>query len=462
MYEGKTLVIILCMHRCGSSVTTDILQRLGMSLGPFPLMGANEYNEYGYFEAMPFYELDRELQSQELGFAWDIPESPDVLRRFCQREGRWQSDTSIPESTIQRGKELVEQLTGSGAISGFKDPRTALLWPLWSRVLSCFPGLRIVPLFLLRSPHEIGMSIFRRSKGAFAYQDALDVTAVHLKRMRSILENWVGDHTIVRFDPMVYAEDMRRAVQTCGLTWHEEAFAEVYDATSKHYEPAVVTHEAQSLFETLGGVKANGYCAGNLACLERDATAREDIMRAEIKQHQRQSEQCRQEAAHYQQQNEQYRQEIGQRRQEAQLYRQEIEQRRQEAQLHRQEIEQRRQEAQLHRQEIEQRRQEAQLYRQEIGQRRQEAQLHRQEIEQRRREAQLYRQEIEQRRQEAQQYRREIERRWQEAERHRREIEALQYVQSQLESGLALIRGSRTWRLREHVVSTLRFLRRAG
>ena len=35
-----TLVVLLCMHRCGSSLTTNILQRLGMSLGPFELMGA--------------------------------------------------------------------------------------------------------------------------------------------------------------------------------------------------------------------------------------------------------------------------------------------------------------------------------------------------------------------------------------------------------------------------------------
>ena len=47
MEEGrKTLIIILCMHRSGSSVLTSILHRLGMSLGPYELLGASQSNPY--------------------------------------------------------------------------------------------------------------------------------------------------------------------------------------------------------------------------------------------------------------------------------------------------------------------------------------------------------------------------------------------------------------------------------
>ena len=65
---------------------------------------------------------------------------------------------------MQRGRSLVRTLLDSGKISGFKDPRTVLLWPFWRRVLSAFPGVRIVPIALLRSPHEIAMSLFTRSE----------------------------------------------------------------------------------------------------------------------------------------------------------------------------------------------------------------------------------------------------------------------------------------------------------
>ena len=48
------VIILLSMHRCGSSLTANILQRLGMSLGPFELNGTDSSNPYGHFEAVPF------------------------------------------------------------------------------------------------------------------------------------------------------------------------------------------------------------------------------------------------------------------------------------------------------------------------------------------------------------------------------------------------------------------------
>ncbi len=45
----RTLVVLLSMHRCGSSLTANILQRLGMSLGPFEFLEATPSNPYGHF-----------------------------------------------------------------------------------------------------------------------------------------------------------------------------------------------------------------------------------------------------------------------------------------------------------------------------------------------------------------------------------------------------------------------------
>ncbi len=86
-------------------------------------------------------------------------------------------------------------------ISGFKDPRVPLLWPFWNRVFSGFAGLRVVPIFLVRSPHEIAMSIFLRSKGELGYYEALDVTAVHYQRLNGILDSWNGERAVRAFRP---------------------------------------------------------------------------------------------------------------------------------------------------------------------------------------------------------------------------------------------------------------------
>ncbi len=144
----------------------NLLQRLGMSLGPFELLGASEHNRYGHFEAVPIYRLDQELLATVFGFSEDLPTSDDVLRRFCQSEGRWTTDeAAIDAAMFERGSNFVRQLAESGPVSGFKDPRVPLLWPFWEQVFAGFAGLRVVPVFLARSPHEIAMSIFSRSKG---------------------------------------------------------------------------------------------------------------------------------------------------------------------------------------------------------------------------------------------------------------------------------------------------------
>jgi hypothetical protein len=279
-YDGRTLVVILSMHRSGSSVVTHLLQRLGMSLGPFELLGATEYNKYGHFEAKPTYDLDRELLAQIFDFNYDIPDSPEVLRRFCECEGQWKLDTStVSQEQIEHGRKLVRQLVDSGPISGFKDPRVPLLWPFWNRVFSTMADLRVVPIFLARSPHEIAMSIFRRGKGALAYHDALDVAAVHYLRLNDLRDGWKGDQAVVRFDPRVFREDMRRAAEVCNLAWSEEAFAEVYDASCRHYEPAPVVHPAEALFRRLSRLEMSGADPVNLERLERDAETRESVLR---------------------------------------------------------------------------------------------------------------------------------------------------------------------------------------
>jgi GT2 family glycosyltransferase len=277
-YAGRTLVVILCAHRSGSSLVTNWLQRLGVSLGPFELIGASESNKYGHFEAAPFCTLNRELQTQVFGFPDDLPPWAEVLDRFCKSDGRWPCDAAISRPALERGAGLVRQLVESAPVSGFKDPRTVLLWPFWSRVLLRFPGLRIVPVFVARSPHEIAMSLFMRSKGAHSYQEALDVTAVHFKRMYCIRESCPENHALVRFHPQAVAEDMRRVAELCGLAWSEETLGELYDATRNHHQAAIIAHPAQEAFERLGLPSGTV----DLARVEEDAALRENVMRSRI------------------------------------------------------------------------------------------------------------------------------------------------------------------------------------
>jgi hypothetical protein len=267
-----TLVILLSMHRCGSSLTTQVLQRLGMSLGPFELIGAEPTNPYGHFEAVPFHGLNRRVQSLAYGFPDDLPSSPEVLERFIGTKGYWDPEIHIPDEFLAEGRSLIRTLVDSGEVSGFKDPRTVLTWPFWERVLTSFPDVRVIPLGLIRSPHEIAMSLVRRRSGWVGYWTSLDVIAVHFRRQQQILESREDRIPSLCFGSPVYLRTLEFAVKKVGLIWDAAAVLEQFDSSAVHQLPAAVAHEAQQLFEAICDQVATACDADiNQARLEKDA-----------------------------------------------------------------------------------------------------------------------------------------------------------------------------------------------
>src|SRR5271166_6558382 len=270
--QTTTLVILLCMHRSGSSLTASSFQELGMSLGPFPLLGATTNNIHGHFESQPFSMLNRKVQEIALGFPDDVPTSEEVLARFLDGKGIWPEGVKIPDELFDEGRRLVAGLVGSGGISGFKDPRTVLTWPFWRQVLQEFHSLRVVVVPLLRSPHEIAMSLCTRSDGALGYWASLDMIAVHFGRMKAILESVNQATRAIRFGSGSFLDDLAEAARFCGLTWNEADALRVFDRACVHHEPATVVHEAQALYEELGGQRPPpGQSERNGWLLARDA-----------------------------------------------------------------------------------------------------------------------------------------------------------------------------------------------
>jgi hypothetical protein len=270
--DTKTLAFLLCMHRSGSSLTASIFQQLGMSLGPFPLVGVHSSNIHGHFESLPLQLLNRKVQEIALGFPDDFPESEEVLTRFLDWKGIWPEGVKIPDELFDEGRRLVAGLIGSGGISGFKDPRTVLTWPFWRQVLQVFPSLRVVVVPLLRSPHEIATSLCTRSNGVSGYWTSLDLVAIHFGRMKAILESMNQATRAIGFGSESFLEDLAEAARFCGLTWNKEDALRVFDQTCVHQDPATVVHEAQMLYEELGGQRpAHCQAERNGWLLARDA-----------------------------------------------------------------------------------------------------------------------------------------------------------------------------------------------
>lgn len=289
MDEAKRkVVVLLCMHRSGSSLTANLLQRLGISLGPFDLIGAEVSNPYGHFEARPSHIINRNVQHWAFGFPDDVPGDPEVLARFVETQGAWPSKP-VPDEWFAEARTFVEQLAASGPVSGFKDPRTALTWPFWKRVLESVEDVEVVPVALLRSPHEIAMSLCTRSRGEMPYWQAMDVVGVHLTRMKDAVAEAGGAARIVRFGTSHFRADLRSLVESTGVAWDDAIVDQVYDRSCVHHLPAIVPHAAQDALDDLGGGAWAGVdVAANAARLAKDARQYETMMHARLVEAKRQ------------------------------------------------------------------------------------------------------------------------------------------------------------------------------
>ena len=111
--DTTTLAFLLNMHRSGSSFTASAFQELGMSLGPFPLLGADSSNIHGHYESLPFQILNRKVQEFALGFPDDVPMSEEVLTRFLDGKGIW------PEG--RRDPRMNFSTRAGGSLPGWSD-----------------------------------------------------------------------------------------------------------------------------------------------------------------------------------------------------------------------------------------------------------------------------------------------------------------------------------------------------
>ncbi len=71
--------------------------------------------------------------------------------------------------------------------------------------------------------------------------------------MKAILESVNQATRAIGFGSESFLDDLAEAARFCGLSWNKEDALRVFDRTCVHHEPASVVHEAQMLYEELGG-----------------------------------------------------------------------------------------------------------------------------------------------------------------------------------------------------------------
>ena len=140
------VVCIAGMHRSGTSMVAQLLQRCGMSLGNSEeFLPANEFNTEGYFEDRRFVEINDELLAYFNG-SWLLP--PVSNTSFDLKQ--------VPTALTEKARALVAEL-GRDPFWGWKDPRNSITLSFWRQFI---PELKVI--LCLRSPLEVARSLAHR------------------------------------------------------------------------------------------------------------------------------------------------------------------------------------------------------------------------------------------------------------------------------------------------------------
>ncbi|HTT88614.1 MAG TPA: sulfotransferase [Acidimicrobiales bacterium] len=145
---GQAGVVILGMHRSGTSAVAGFLAKAGFFAGEeADLLAAAEDNPRGFFERVDVNDLNDNLLARVDG-AWDRPPARELIRDHA---AEWQAEA---EAMLAR---LGSQAAGRPLV--LKDPRISLLLPAW---LPAFDQGRFAIVVVDRSPLDVALSMRKR------------------------------------------------------------------------------------------------------------------------------------------------------------------------------------------------------------------------------------------------------------------------------------------------------------
>jgi len=147
---GQPGIIVLGMHRSGTSVVAELVQRWGAYGREEALVQGDVWNERGYWEYGPLVDFNEALL-RAVNSSWHIPPSDSdrpLLASLAQDAG-----------FRERALRLLEDMQAGGRPWFWKDPRLPVLLPFWKQIWE--DVVYVVPV---RDPIDIALSLQRRDR----------------------------------------------------------------------------------------------------------------------------------------------------------------------------------------------------------------------------------------------------------------------------------------------------------
>ena len=234
----QTIVVVLGMHRSGTSALTRGLTVLGVELGE-SLIPANEsVNAKGFWEDVDINELNIELMAA-LGHRWD---SLTPLKAE-------QCLSAAALAFLPKAKALLAQKLAGHSIFGIKDPRVSVLLPFWQLVFGELE-LEVRYIIALRSPLSVASSLAKRDN--FAPEKSHYLWLLY---MLACLEHTEGRaRLVVDFDQLMAepAQQLSRVAKLLQLEFfvNDDAFNDY----SQHFLDSSLRHASFSDQDTSNDV----------------------------------------------------------------------------------------------------------------------------------------------------------------------------------------------------------------
>jgi len=208
-------IVILGMHRSGTSAITRGMQTLGADLGT-NLLAERFDNPTGYWEDQSIIGLQDRLL-ERFGMSWE------TARLIPEEE--WESGTL--DLFVREARRYLRDHFLPLKLWAFKDPRTLRLLPMWQKVfqtLPCDHGY----LLIIRNPLSVAASLYQRQAmpADQAYRLWLAYILPHLARLfgRQLA---VVDYDLFMQEPI---GALRRIARAFGLPPPDEAALAEYCA----------------------------------------------------------------------------------------------------------------------------------------------------------------------------------------------------------------------------------------
>jgi hypothetical protein len=260
---SRAAILVLGMHRSGTSALTWLLGQMGAAL-PGDAIAASGDNARGYWESRALVKADDQLL-RVVRSSWFDPRPLDFSR--LSADGL--------RSRKNRIREAIESGWGGAPLLAIKDPRQCRCVPVIADVLGEM-GIEPRGLLMLRSPAEIARSIASRDGTTSAYAHLLwlrhmiDAERATRTLMRAVvdydgmLDDWRG--VVARIAPLTGRPDWQPGEREAAAI---DAFL---DPGLRHHRAA-----AAELEEPLAGiVRAVEECLHGLL-VQDDAAARERL-----------------------------------------------------------------------------------------------------------------------------------------------------------------------------------------